>query len=371
MRIGFDAKRAFFNTSGLGNYSRDTISLLCQYYPFNDYVLYTPDVENSKPFTDFERIRLRGPEGWFEKQNTWYWRSRSVTKQIIADKIDLYHGLSNELPASIEKTKIPSICTIHDVIFFRYPQYYKYFDRKIYEAKFSAAVKNATKVIAVSNQTKEDLIHFLKADEKKVEVVYQGCNPAFYNTISPEGKEDVAGKYGLPSNFVLYVGTIEDRKNLLSIVKAFDIGKINEPLVIVGRATPYIKSVVNYILAKKIKNVFFYHNIPNEDLPAIYQMAKVFVYPSLFEGFGIPILEALNSRVPVITSKGSCFSEPGGKSSIYVNPEWPAEIADGIKSVLNDSALRSRMKQEGFTHAQQFRQDHIARNLMNLYEKLI
>ncbi len=370
MKIGFDAKRAFFNTSGLGNYSRDTISLLCQYYPFNDYVLYTPEIENSKPFVNFDRLNLRGPQTWLEKKNKWYWRSYTLSKQIKKDKLDLYHGLSNELPAHIEKAKTPSIVTIHDLIFFRYPQYYKYFDRKIYETKFSLAAKHANKVIAVSKQTKEDLIKFLKADEKKIEVIYQGCNPNFYRNVSLEEKADVSGKYGLPSNFILYVGTIEERKNLLNIVKAIDIGKIQEPLVVVGRATNYIKSVVNYVLEKKIRNIFFYHNIPNEDLPAIYQMAKVFVYPSLFEGFGIPILEALNSKVPVITSKGSCFSEPGGKSSIYINPEWPAEIAEAIKTVLNDSALRSKIILDGFAHAQQFRQDHIARNLMNLYEKL-
>lgn len=371
MKIGFDAKRAFFNASGLGNYSRDTIALLSKYYPLNKHVLYTPNIERSKPFCSFENIELIGPSKLIHKKNTWFWRSYELTRQIVKDKIELYHGLSNELPVNISKSGIPSIVTIHDLIFFRYPQYYKFFDRKIYKKKFKLAVDQSTRVIAVSNQTKSDIIEFLDTPANKIEVVYQGCNTAFYRFVGDEEKNDVVSKYGLPRDFILYVGTIEQRKNLLSLVKAKDIGQIDCPLVVVGKATQYIKEVVNYVISKKLKNVFFYHNIPNEDLPAIYQMAKVFVYPSFFEGFGIPILEAINSKVPVITSKGSCFSEPGGPSSIYIDPNWPVEIADAINKVLHDHSLRSKMISDGFNHAQQFRQENIARNLMNVYESII
>lgn len=370
MRIGFDAKRAFFNRSGLGNYSRDTISILSEYYPMNEYVLFSPRPEKSIPFYKSGNISIEGPKKFWHQKFPAYWRSYKLAEQVASSGIDIYHGLSNELPINIDKIGIPSLVTIHDLIFMRYPEFYSSIDRKIYERKFRLACEQSTRIIAVSQQTADDVNQFFNIPENKIDVVYQGCNPIFWNTADQKDKTEVAIKYLVPEKFILYVGTIEERKNLLNIIKAIHLTRIDFPLVVIGKPTKYLTRVKAYVENFKIKNVIFLHNVPNEDLPALYQMAEVFVYPSVFEGFGIPILEALTSRLPVITTRGGCFSEAGGKSSIYVDPQSPHEIGVAIASVLKDKTLRDNMIANGYAHAIQFRQDHIAQNLMKVYEKV-
>jgi len=371
MKIGFDAKRAFFNKSGLGNYSRDTISILSDFFPMNEYILYSPKPSKSILFRKVPNISVRGPLKFFHKVIPSYWRTYGLVEQIVGDKIQLFHGLSNELPVGIENTSIPSIVTIHDIIFMRYPQLYKSIDRKIYEKKSKYAAKRASRIIAVSQQTKDDLVKFFGIPQEKIEVVYQGCHPIFWENVDEFRKAEIIMKYLIPDKYILYVGTIEERKNLLNILKAIQHGKISLPLVVIGRQTGYLKKVINYIDRFKIKNVYFLHDVPNEDLPAIYQKAALFVYPSLFEGFGIPILEALTSKTPVITTRGGCFFEAGGKSSLYVDPENVDELAKSITSVLEDETLRNNMIIDGFVHAQQFKRDKIASNILAVYDKVI
>ncbi len=371
MHIGFDAKRAFFNQSGFGNYSRDTVGILAAYFPMNEYVLYSPKPEKSIAFNKSDNLITSGPKTFIEKSFPSFWRFYGLAEQLIVEKIQLYHGLSNELPKSIEKTAIPTVVTFHDLIFLRYPQFYNSIDREIYKMKYKYAAKNSTRIIAVSKQTKEDLMEFFKTPENKIDVVYQGCNPIFWEKVENEKKNEIQMQYMVPEKFILYVGNIEERKNILNVIKAIQKGKINYPMVIIGKPTPYLEKVKAYIDHHQIRNIYFLHNVPTEDLPAFYQMARVFVYPSLFEGFGIPILEALTSKTPVITSIGGCFAEAGGKSSIYIDPENIDEIEDAIKSVLNNPVLHDNMMFDGFEHAQEFRHESIARNIMDVYEKVI
>ena len=371
MKIGFDAKRAFFNASGLGNYSRDSISALSLYFPQNEYVLYTPKPEKSNPFYNTSNIIVKSPKRLYHKIFPSLWRIRGICEQLINDKIDIYHGLSNELPKGIEKTDVRTVVTIHDLIFMRYPQFYKPIDRKIYEAKSRYAVQHADVVIAVSRQTKNDLIEFFGVPEKKIEVVYQGCNNIYWQSTGEEKKNEIISKYHIPQEFMLCVGTIEKRKNFLNVIKAKQTGNINFPLVIIGRPTVYFKKIKAYIDHYRIDNIFFIHEVIPNDLPAFYQMAKIFIYPSLFEGFGIPILEALTSKTPVITSKDGCFAEVGGKSSVYIDPENIEELTNAIKTLLEDPSLRDKMIIDGYVHAQQFKHDRIAKNIMAVYEKLM
>ena len=343
MRIGFDAKRAFFNRSGLGNYSRDTISILSEYFPMNEHVLFSPKPDKSLPFNKSKNISVSGPTTFWAKKFPAYWRTYKLAEQLVKEKIQLFHGLSNELPVGIENTRIPSVVTIHDIIFMRYPQFYTPVDRNIYLKKFNYAASQASRIVAVSEQTKEDLMEFFKINESRIDVVYQGCNPIFWNQMTELDRTETLMKYNIPQEYILYVGTIEERKNILNVIKALYKSKIRIPLVIIGKPTPYISKVKSFIEYNRMDNVIFLHNISNEDLPAFYQNARVFVYPSLFEGFGIPILEALTSKTPVITSRGGCFAEAGGKSTIYIDPENVDELADAIKQTLGDSSLRDNM----------------------------
>jgi glycosyltransferase involved in cell wall biosynthesis len=371
MRIGFDAKRAFFNYSGLGNYSRNTIRFLTQQFPDHDFYLYIPRKKNQIPNGTFKNHTLVYPKTWKSRNFSSLWRSYWLGKQLVRDGIDLYHGLSNEIPFDIVRNRVPAVVTIHDLIFLRHPEWYKPIDRKIYSRKAAFACLNADRVVAISRQTRADILQFLGTAEEKIDVVYQGCDPAFDILWSETAKQKLAQKYQLPVSYLLYVGTIEPRKNLLQVIRARHLGKLDIPLVVIGRSTPYIRQIKNYIAEHSLRNIVFLQDIPNDDLPGIYQMAHAFIYPSLFEGFGIPILEALFSRTPVITSTGSCFHEAGGESSVYVDPDDPEEMIHALRQVLEDEKLRTEMREKGYDHARQFRHEKIADNLMQVYRKIL
>jgi glycosyltransferase involved in cell wall biosynthesis len=180
MRIGFDAKRAFFNRSGLGNYSRDTIHSLFQHFPGNDFFLYTPSTKNALSWKyDNPNLYICTSSKRIGKIGQAYWRSFLLNKRLQSDGIDLYHGLSNELPYHLEKTGIKSVVTIHDLIFMHHPEWYKPVDRLIYRKKFNHSSRIADRVVTVSRQTQHDLVNFFGIEKRKIEVIYQGCNNAF------------------------------------------------------------------------------------------------------------------------------------------------------------------------------------------------
>lgn len=371
MRIGFDAKRAFFNKTGLGNYSRSVISGLSRFFPQNMYYLYTPKPENSKPFKDSQSLFISGPSSFIYKTIPSIWRTYGLSNQLKKEKIEIFHGLSNEIPSGIQDTNIPSVVTIADLIFIQRPELYNVIDRIVYRKKVEYAVKHATKVIVISKQTRDDLINLLSVSESKIEVIYPGCNEVFWKQIESEKRIEIIKKYGVPKEFILSVGTIEQRKNVLAIVKAIHENKINVPLVVIGRPTPYLDQIKTYIEQNKLQNIHFLHQVPLDDLPSFYQQAELFVYPSLYEGFGIPVLEALVSKIPVITSKGGCMAEAGGESSIYIDPLNTDELGDAIKKLLNDSSLRKEVIERGLSHTQQFKDEQIAKAYMKIYNTCI
>ena len=371
MILGFDAKRFFHNKTGLGNYSRDLIRIIAHYHPENNYLLYNP-----KP-KKIDRIPIDGkiiienlPETKKDKKFSSIWRLFSICSQIKKDKVELFHGLSGEIPIGLHKTGVKTVVTIHDLIFMRYPNLYSYFDRKIHYYKFKYAAKNADLVIAISEQTKKDIVTYLNINPDKIKVIYQGCAPIFKEEIPNEYLELTRSKYQLPNQFILNVGTIETRKNVLLVIKA--IKKIETQLVIIGKKTVYFKEVKNYIAENNLQNkVVFLENVELKELASIYRMASVFIYPSVFEGFGIPIIEALYSKTPVITSKGGCFSEAGGENTVYIDPLNTEEIKGELEEILANSEKRELMKRKGFEFVQKFNDDIIAKNWVETYNEVV
>ncbi len=372
IRIGYDAKRAFKNGTGLGNYSRFVISAMLKHFPENEYHAYSPS-KTHLPETEFllqqNALKIHHPSLPFF---TSYWRSKGILKDLKRDEIQLYHGLSHELPLGIQNTWIKSIVTIHDLIFLRYPEFYSAIDRNIYATKFRNACKNANHIIAVSDQTKQDVIDYFDINSDNVTVVYPMAHPIYSNRISDEEKISVKNRYDLPPQFLLSVGTIEDRKNLMLILKAMHQLPPDLNLVVVGRKTKYAQKVMQYLDKNNMKHrVLFLENAPTEDLPALYQLASVFIFPSYFEGFGLPILEALLSGTPVIAATGSCLEEAGGPDSIYIHPDDFNALAVAIQTVLADEYLRSRMILNGVKYAYGFSEQHLAEHLMAVYKKVI
>lgn len=383
MEIAFDAKRAYQNGTGLGHYSRTLISSLAAYYPKHHYYLCTPKLTTRYDISAFENITNIVPTRFFSKKMKSLWRSNWIKKDLLKKGIDLYHGLSHEIPVGIHKTGIKSLVTIHDLIFERNPEQYNKIDVQIYRQKFKYACNNADHIIAISRQTKEDVINFYNIAPEKISICYQSCNPAFAKMVTVSDKIRVKEYYHLPDHFFLYVGSVIERKNLLNICKALHLlnGKAAMPLVVIGDGGKYKSQVKQYIADNGLdKEVIFLSDTDTAknsaafktaaDFPAIYQLAEMLIYPSFFEGFGIPVLEALCSKTPVITSNISCLPEAGGDGAYYVDPYSPNEIAAAMMRLTGDKTLTDEMKQKGWLHAQKFTSAMCAEKVMEVYLRL-
>jgi glycosyltransferase involved in cell wall biosynthesis len=372
MRIGFDAKRAFNNYTGLGNYSRFIIESLLKYAPEQEYLAYTPKPPKGCMFD--KQLAIKTPSSI----GGGLWRSWLINNDLKQDNLDIYHGLSNEIPFGIRKSGVKSVVTIHDLIFLRYPELYPFIDRFIYNKKFRYACENADAIVAVSQQTKNDIMEFYKIPSERIRVIYQDCQEIFHQNTYPkrrsprslsviEGRQEILKKYSLNKPYILCVSSFSERKNQKRLIEAFQqLGLKDYELILVGGKTKYSEQILlNPPLG--VRGVF---GVPSTDLPALYQGAALFVYPSFFEGFGIPIVEALHSGVPVVAATGSCLEEAGGDGALYANPLDVSDLADKMRQVLTNQTLRNELILKGKEHAKQFSGERIAGQLVELYREL-
>lgn len=377
MRIAFDAKRAFRNNTGLGQYSRNLLTALFANYPQHQYYLATPQLGShyNPPLAD--NIHTVMPAGLY-KTFAALWRSNAVRHDLKRLDIDLYHGLSHEIPIGLQRTRIRSVVTMHDLIFERYPNQYKALDVAVYRKKFRYACTHADMIIAISQQTQQDLQQFYNVPAEKIKVCYQSCNTSFQQIVTEEQRNAVCAKYSLPKEYFLYVGSVIERKNLLMICKALKhmSGSAAMPLAVIGTGGAYMQQVKQYLQEAGLTNrVLFLSEhaggVVSEDMPAIYQGAAAMIYPSVFEGFGIPILEALWSRTPVITSDISCMPETGGDAAYYINPHNVDEMVHAMQQVATDTNLRADMISKGLVHAANFVPEKCAAAVMQVYQSVV
>ena len=276
-----------------------------------------------------------------------------MKNEVIQQKAQIFHGLSHEIPLGIRANKnIKTIVTMHDLVFKIYPEYTPALQRKLYDIKFKYACQNSDAIIAISEQTKRDIIEFYHIEPSKIQVIYQTCANTFQDWSLPLPSLSLKN---LPSEYMLYVGSVIERKNLLRIIEAMAMlpSDLQIPLLIVGNGSTYLEKVKATVSAKKLENkVFWIAQMIYEELPALYRGASVFIYPSEYEGFGIPVIEALFSKVPVITSDVSCLPEAAGSHSILVNPKSSEAIADAIHKALTNNDLRQKMITKGLEYAQ-------------------
>ena len=364
MKIAFDSKRAFNNLTGLGNYSRSVINSIASIRKNDELYLATPKLNPQIFKPKNNNIKILQPSIF---HNSYYWRFRGVNKKLNDLNIDIYHGLSNEIPYKIQ---IKSIVTIHDLLFLKYPSFYNYIDRKIYHIKSKLACENADKIIATSQQTKEDIVHYFNINPDKIKVIYQSCNPAFIN-YSNNSKYLEFTQTELQEPFILYVGSIEARKNLLFLLKA--IKNIKDiKLICVGRKGTYYQQVARFINENKLHNKVKFLNIQdNQKLAHIYRHSRGLVYPSLNEGFGIPIIEGMYSKIPVITSNQPIFKEIGGENSYYFAQDNLNSLIETINSIWTDSNERSKRIEKNFNYVQKFNEKAQAQNIIKLYDTIL
>lgn len=374
MRIAFDAKRLYNNFTGLGNYSRTLLHGLSELYPNDEYYLYTPKIKETPetaPFYQNGKFNTILPDTVLKG----FWRSCGIKKDLRHDKIELYHGLSHEIPLNIHKTGIRSVVTIHDIIYKTYPDMFTAIDRTIYDLKFRYSCKHADKIIAISESTKNDIIRYLGVPPEKIEVIYQAINPLFYQMQTEQEAKTIVRKYNLPEDFLLYVGSINSRKNLMSAVKALAIlpPGMQIPLVIIGKGGAYKNEVLKFAAEHRLEHLLILIDnlADSKALQAFYQMAKIFIFPSIYEGFGLPVTEALLSKVPVITTNVSSLPEAGGKHSWYVSPTDTEGIAKGIETILADDIYRQNIIEEGYRFAhEKFKPSLLTEKVHTLYKSL-
>jgi glycosyltransferase involved in cell wall biosynthesis len=371
MNIAFDAKRLFQNFTGLGNYSRTLVQNLVKYFPEDNFHLFSPEIRqhpSTSFFLNHPSVKVHTAPHPFHA----VWRSLDIKTDIIKCEAKIYHGLSHEIPIGIDSTPVKSVVTMHDLVFKIYPEYTPVLQRKIYDAKFRYACAHSDVIIAISEQTKKDIVHFYQIDPQKIKVIYQSCGDVFQQQ---DFSAALLRNIHLPPEYMLYVGSVIERKNLLRIIKAIDLlaDSIRIPLVVVGEGGSYMEKVKACLAEKKWKDqVHFIGNVANTDLPALYRGASLFIYPSEYEGFGIPVIEALFSEVPVITSNVSCLPEAAGPSSLLVNPKSEVEIARAIETALCDDARRKSMIADGLRYARDnFSAEKVTAQVHYLYRELL
>lgn len=374
--IGYDAKRLVRNATGLGNYSRTLVGDLAHILPSSyKMLLYAPDKGRDDLRSQIEesaRLAYVYPQKAHSPVARAVWRSWGVVKDLQRDNVELFHGLSGELPIGIHAAGIKSVVTIHDLIFLRHPEYYNPIDAAIYRAKFLLTCREADSIIAISECTKRDIMEYGGIPADRIDVVYQSCGKRFSRTLTPDAIEKARRKLRLPDRFILNVGTIEERKNIGLAVEALPWLDPTIHLVAVGRRTKYTSRVER--TARKLgvaDRLHILSGIGDDDLQAVYQSAETFVYPSRYEGFGIPIIEAIQSSLPVVACTGSCLEEAGGPSCLYVSPDDPRQLSLALRQTLKEAGGRTERIAESRKYIRRFENNDTAKKVAEIYRRLL
>jgi glycosyltransferase involved in cell wall biosynthesis len=364
MIVGLDAKRIVRNGTGLGSYGRTLVNDLIRRGDSSLQLrLYAPDEGRSTLRSQIiEGATFCYPSGRPSNLRKMWWRSHGVISDLQHDGVEVYHGLSGELPIGLRKTGIRGIVTIHDLIFLRHPEYYHWLDTKLYAWKFRQTLHEADHIIAISERTRQDILELGGEQyDDRISVIYQSFSPRFSADVKSERRQEVRQRYQLPQRYILSVGTIEQRKNLLLACEAVDLLPQEVHLVAVGRQTDYVRQL------PQSERIHLLSGVPDADLAALYAMAEAFVYPSRYEGFGIPIIEAIAAGLPVVACTGSCLEEAGGPATLYVAPDNVIDMAEALKMSLRGARGREDRICRSQEYIRRFQGTDVAGQVAALY----
>jgi len=371
VRIGIDIRSLIFTRAGISRYTGDIIKSLAGVDRDNEYSLFC-NAKSRYSWSKYDNVKeevIRFPHlGTFTEK---LWEEILLPKALISKKIDLFHSTRFVLP---KKKPCKFIVTIYDLAFKKFPSLiakkaFKYFDREI-----KSAVNLADKIIVVSENTRKDLIDLFGAREDKIEVIYGGINENFRPIRREESLKKIRKKHRLPEKIILFVGSIGPRKNLKRLITAFyelkKNGSVRHKLVLVGEKGSLYEDISG--MSKKLglgHDVIFTGYIPESELPIIYNIADLLVYPSLYEGFGFPPLEAMACGIPIVASNVSSLPEVVGEAALLVDPFNVEAISGAMVRVLEDNDLRAKMIEKGFERLKKFSWEKTARKTLNLYRK--
>ena len=364
MRIGIDARK--LHDFGIGTYIRNLLRQLARLDRQTEFVVLC------RP-ADCEALALLGENFRAVPETS---GNYSIAEQIRIplalerEKVTLFHAPHYVLPPLV---RCRSVVTIHDCIHLMFPQYLpSRFALGYARASIRLAAWRATRVLTVSESSKRDILRFVDTTPEKIDVIYNAYDERFGVEPREEDVVRVRERYQLSDEFVLYAGNVKPHKNLERLIEAFDMvrkrGLDRLKLVLIGDEISKYAALRRAVHQHQLhKYVRFLGYLPEETLAVMYRLAGVFVFPSLYEGFGLPPLEAMASGTPVVTSNVSSLPEVAGGAAVLVDPYSPQAIADGIHRVLTDEALRRSLRQKGLARAAQFSWEQSVRRVREIY----
>jgi glycosyltransferase involved in cell wall biosynthesis len=359
LKIGFDAKRLFCNFTGLGNYARTLVKNLEKHFPEHEYHLFTTKVlinEETEPFLN-GKFHIHTPSLGI---NSGYWRTYGQSKLANSLDLDVYHGLSHELPFGLSGSVV-KVVTFHDLIWEIYPNQFGLFDRLGYRLKYKSAAYRADRVISISKSTAKDLKRIYNVPESKIDIVYQTCNEQF--TLQPNHKNS--------RDYFLYVGSIIPRKGLYHVIEAFASlhDQDKKPFVVIGIGPKgYTVQCKNLIKEYHLEPYFqFVGNVNNDELVSYYDGAIALILPSIYEGFGIPIIEAMARFCPVVTSNVSSLPEASGPHNIQIDPNDITQLYKAISRLSRTVSSIDTAQSNEYFH-KHFDGLKLSNQLMDIYQ---
>jgi glycosyltransferase involved in cell wall biosynthesis len=366
MRIGFDGTPLQHTRSGIGIYVEQLLSHLPLTHPEWEYLLYT-----NKPYSANGLAPVRPVAGYFPRSR-WLWMQFKLPRLLPQSEVDVCHFMNNSAPL---RCPTPYAITIHDASLFRFHQYHPRSRLLALRLLLPQVARRAQAVITISEASRQDLINILHLSPEKVHMIHIAASPDFRPVQDQQQRTRLQQKYHLPPRFVLFVGTIEPRKNLLRLIAAFGQMQRDHPdchLVLVGPKGWLMNGALDKetAAAKLTGKVHYLGIVPQADLPGIYSLATLFAFPSLHEGFGLPLLEAMACGTAVLTSNCSSMPEVSGSAAYLVDPNSVASIAEGLNYLLNSAAQREWFIEQGLARARQFSWERTAQQTAVIYEQI-
>jgi glycosyltransferase involved in cell wall biosynthesis len=372
MRIGIDVRCAFGKKTGVGYYTYNLLKALFRLDRENDYLLFFNSLKE-KPEDLFrgENLSLvRPPISLPNRGLHFFWRYLHFPKiERFTGPVEVFHSPNYQL---IPTRSAATVITVYDVSFLKFPEVTMLTARLHYARKIFEYVRGADLIIAISENTKNDLLELTEITEDKIYIVPGACDERFRPVSDSERLAMVKQKYGVEGDFILFVGTIEPRKNLVRLLRSYHRirDEIDAQLLLVGtkgwRDREIYETYEELQLSAKVK---FLGYVPEEELPHLYSGALFFVYPSIYEGFGLPPLEAISCGCPVISSDVSSLPEVLGEAALYVNPEDESQMAEAMLRLYNDPHERERLSELGLAQSKMFSWEERARMTLRVYEK--
>ncbi len=367
MRIGVDARIVYYARGGIRNYVLRLLEALAPLDVDTDYYVLHSRKDRNPPLSglNFHSVACWTPA--HHRLERW-----ALGVEVTHLGLDLLHA-TDSIPPAFGFPR--SVITVHDLNYLYYPQFLTAQSRRYYNRQIEWAVRRADHILADSHATKSDLVSLLGVPSEKVTVVHLAADPAF--RLLPEAEAwRVVAQYGLEPGYLLFVGTLEPRKNLPGLLQAYrlslDAQGTVPPLVVVGGKGWLYDEIFEHVEALRLnEHVRFLHNVPDADLPGFYNAAGVLAIPSFYEGFGLPVLEALACGAPVVAAERASLPEVVGEAGILVNPDDAGDIAQALARALTDESLRSRMREMGLAQAARFTWECAARETLAVYRQVV